>query len=78
MVRVVAELTKKQLNSRGVTEAIYQAYVPGKNNYGAEIEELQAADIDVVFIGGYHTEIALMARAAARPRLPGSAGGRQP
>jgi branched-chain amino acid transport system substrate-binding protein len=52
------------LNRRGLTEAIYQAYVPGKVNYGAEIAELQAADIAVVFIGGYHTEIALMARAA--------------
>ena len=60
----IAELTKKQLNRRGVTEAIYQAYVPGKHDYGAEIDELQAADIAVVFIGGYHTEIALMARAA--------------
>jgi ABC-type branched-subunit amino acid transport system substrate-binding protein len=48
-----AELTKKQLNHRGVTEAIYQAYVPGQNNYGAEIDELQAAGIDVAFIGGY-------------------------
>jgi branched-chain amino acid transport system substrate-binding protein len=47
-----------------LTEAIYQAYVPGGNNYAAEIAELQAADIAVVFIGGYHTEIALMARAA--------------
>jgi branched-chain amino acid transport system substrate-binding protein len=60
----VAELTKKQLNDRGVTEAIYQAYVPGQNNYGAEVDLLQAADIAVAFIGGYHTEIALMARAA--------------
>ncbi len=69
----VAEETKKQLNRRGLTEAIYQAYVPGQNNYGAEIDELQAADIAVAFIGGYHTEIALMARRGTRPRLPGSA-----
>jgi branched-chain amino acid transport system substrate-binding protein len=62
--RGVAEETKKQLNKLGLTEAIYQVYVPGKNNYGAEIDELQAADIAAVFIGGYHTEIALMARAA--------------
>ena len=26
----IAELTKKQLNRRGVTEAIYQTYVPGE------------------------------------------------
>lgn len=62
--RGLAELTKEQLNRRGVSEAIYEAYVPGKADYGAEIAALQAADVAVVFIGGYHTEIALMARAA--------------
>jgi branched-chain amino acid transport system substrate-binding protein len=60
----LAELTKEQLNRRGLTEAIYQTYVPGQNNYGAEIDALHAADIAVAFVGGYHTEIALMARAA--------------
>jgi branched-chain amino acid transport system substrate-binding protein len=66
----VAELTKKQLNQRGVTEATYRSYVPGKVNYSAEIAELQAADIDVVFIGGYQAEIALMARAAGDRGYP--------
>ncbi len=60
----IAELTKEQLNRRGLTETIYQAYVPGKHDYGVEIEELQAAGISVAFIGGYHTEIGLMARQA--------------
>ena len=60
----VAELTKEQLNRRGLTEALYLAYVAGKVNYGAEIDQLQAADIAVAFIGGYHTEIGLMARHA--------------
>jgi branched-chain amino acid transport system substrate-binding protein len=59
-----ADLTREQLNRRGLTEAVYQAYVPGKTNYGAEIAELEAADIAAAFIGGYHAEIALMARAA--------------
>jgi branched-chain amino acid transport system substrate-binding protein len=59
-----AEEVKRNLHRRGVTEAIYQAYVPGKVNYGAEIDQLQAADIAVAFIGGYHTEIGLMARHA--------------
>jgi branched-chain amino acid transport system substrate-binding protein len=66
----VAEEVKKSLNRRGLTEAIYQAYVPGQNNYGAEIDDLQAADIAVTFIGGYHTEIALMARAASDRGYP--------
>jgi branched-chain amino acid transport system substrate-binding protein len=60
----LAEATKKQLNRRGVNEAIYDAYAPGKKDYAPEIVRLQAADIAVVFIGGYHTEIGLMARAA--------------
>jgi branched-chain amino acid transport system substrate-binding protein len=60
----LAEETKKQLNRRGLTEAIYQAYVPGKKEYGSEVAGLQAANIAVAFIGGYLTEIALMARAA--------------
>jgi branched-chain amino acid transport system substrate-binding protein len=66
----VADLTKEQLNRRGLSEAIYQAYVPGRDHYTAEIAELQAADIDVLFIGGYHTEIALMARAAGDRGYP--------
>ena len=60
----LADETRKQLNKRGVTEAIYQAYIPGKNDYSAEIAALQAADIAVLYVGGYHTEVALMARAA--------------
>jgi branched-chain amino acid transport system substrate-binding protein len=60
----LAEETKKQLNHRGVTEAISQAYVPGKVDYGAEVAELQGAGIGVVFIGGYYHVIALMARQA--------------
>ncbi|TIO47106.1 MAG: branched-chain amino acid ABC transporter substrate-binding protein [Mesorhizobium sp.] len=60
----LAELTKRQLNKRGVTEAIYEAYEPGKNNYSAEIARLKEADIAVLYVGGYHTEVALMARAA--------------
>jgi branched-chain amino acid transport system substrate-binding protein len=61
----IADLTKAQLNRRGMSEEIYRAYVPGQTSYAAEIAELQAADIEVAFIGGYHTEIALMARAAS-------------
>jgi branched-chain amino acid transport system substrate-binding protein len=60
----LAEEVKKNLDRRGVSEAIYQPYFPGRSDYGGEIAELQGADIAVAFIGGYHTEIALMARQA--------------
>jgi branched-chain amino acid transport system substrate-binding protein len=62
--RGIAEEVRKQLNRRGLSEALYKTYVPGKNDYGIEVAGLQAADITVLYIGGYHTEIALMARAA--------------
>ena len=48
------------MNRRGLSEVIYQAYVPGGNNYAAEMAELHPAGIDVLYIGGYPTEIALM------------------
>jgi branched-chain amino acid transport system substrate-binding protein len=60
----LAEETKRQLNKRGVTETIYDAYVPGKNDYSAEIARLQAAGIAVVYLGGLPSEPALMAREA--------------
>jgi branched-chain amino acid transport system substrate-binding protein len=66
----IADLTKEQLNRRGVSEVIYRAFVPGGKDYAAEIAELQGADIDVLFIGGYPTEIALMARAAGDRGYP--------
>lgn len=53
-----------------MTEAIYQAYVPGKKEYVTEVDQLQAADIGVVFIGGYIAEMALMVREAGERGYP--------
>ncbi len=60
----LADETRKQLHKRGVTEATYAAYTPGKNDYSTEIAALQAMEVAVLYVGGYHTEVALMARAA--------------
>jgi branched-chain amino acid transport system substrate-binding protein len=62
--RGIAELTREQLSRRGVNVATYQAFVPRKSDYSAEITELQAGDIAVAFVGGYHAELGLMARQA--------------
>jgi branched-chain amino acid transport system substrate-binding protein len=66
----IADLTKEQLNRRSLREMIYKSYVPGLNNYAAEITELHEAGIDVVFIGGYATEVELIARAAGDRGYP--------
>ena len=73
----IAELTKEQLNRRGVSEVIYRAFVPGRKDYAAEIGGTSG--------GGYrralHRRIPHRGRAhgtcGKRPRLPGSTGGGQ-
>ncbi|RWB54768.1 branched-chain amino acid ABC transporter substrate-binding protein [Mesorhizobium sp.] len=60
----LADETRKQLNKRGVTEAVYDAYAPGKDDYSAEVAALQAAGVSALYLGGYHADVALIARAA--------------
>ena len=60
---IAAEI-KSRLNRRGVTEAVYQTFAPKGTDYSDEIAGLQAAGIAVAFIGGYPSELALMARQA--------------
>ena len=65
----VADETKKNMNKAGVTEALYQAYVPGEKDYSALVSRLKGAGIDVVYFGGYHTEIGLIVRQAREQGL---------
>jgi branched-chain amino acid transport system substrate-binding protein len=60
----LADETKKQLNSRGVEEAMYEAYTAGEKDYSALISKMNAEGIDVFYVGGYHTEAGLMIRQA--------------
>jgi branched-chain amino acid transport system substrate-binding protein len=60
----LAEVTKAELNRRGVTEAIYNHILPGQADYADTVEGLEAAGIDVLFYGGYQPEAALLIRQA--------------
>jgi branched-chain amino acid transport system substrate-binding protein len=60
----LAEVTKAELNRRGVTEAIYDQITPGEADYLDTLAELEAAGIDVLFYGGYQREAALLIRQA--------------
>ena len=60
----LADETKKQLNKRGVTEAVFASYVPGEVDYSPVVSELQSTGIDVLFVGGYAAEAGLMVREA--------------
>ena len=58
----LADETKKQMNKSGLTEAMYAAYVPGERDYSALVSRMKQAGIEVIYIGGYHTETGLIAR----------------
>jgi branched-chain amino acid transport system substrate-binding protein len=59
-----AEETRAHLNRRGVSETIFEAIVPGEVDYSPVVERMQAAGIDVIFIGGYPAEAGLIVREA--------------
>jgi len=60
----LADETKKALNAAGVQETLYAAYTPGERDYNAIVSRLKGAGVDVVYIGGYHTEAGLILRQA--------------
>ncbi len=60
----LADETKKAMNAAGLTEQIYAAYTPGERDYNAVVSRLKAANVDVIYVGGYHTEAGLIVRQA--------------
>jgi branched-chain amino acid transport system substrate-binding protein len=65
----IADETKKALNAAGKTETLYLAYVPGEHDYTALVSRLKEAGITLVYFGGYHSEIGLIARQAKEQGL---------
>jgi branched-chain amino acid transport system substrate-binding protein len=60
----LAEETRKRLNILGGKEALFRSYTPGERSYLALLRELQAAGIEVVYLGGYSSDAGLMVRQA--------------
>ena len=58
----LANETKKALNALGVKEALRESYTQGDKDFPALVSRMKAADIDIVFVGGYHTESGLILR----------------
>ncbi len=65
----VADLTKAVMNAHGLNEVMYEAYTAGEQDYTALISKMKAAKIDVIYLGGYHTEGALIIRQAREQGL---------
>ena len=58
----LADETRKTLNGRGVTETLYEAYTAGEKDYTALVSKLKRNGIDILYVGGYHTEAGLIVR----------------
>lgn len=58
----LADETKKRLNAKGVQEVAYEAITAGEKDYSALVSKLKAANVEVVYFGGYHPEAGLIVR----------------
>lgn len=58
----LAEETRKYLNEAGVKEVLWESYTAGEKDYTALVSKLKQAGVQVVYVGGYHTEGGLILR----------------
>ncbi len=60
--KTLADETRRFMNKAGLKEVIYEAYIAGEKDYTAIVSKLKRTAIDVVYVGGYHTEAGLIVR----------------
>ena len=53
---------KKALNGAGVTETVRESYKPGANDYNELVQKLLAANVELIYIGGYAFEAGTIIR----------------
>jgi branched-chain amino acid transport system substrate-binding protein len=58
----LADETKKALNKAGIQEKLYESYNKGDKDFNAIVSRLKKENIDLVYVGGYHTEAGLILR----------------
>jgi branched-chain amino acid transport system substrate-binding protein len=60
----VADVARQRLHELGMPVAVDEAFTPGQPEYSPLVAKLQAAGVDVLFVGGYHREAGLILRQA--------------
>jgi len=65
----LAEFTKRQLNKRGVTEVMFDSYTADQKDYKSIVNKLVNKKTDVLYVGGYLTDIGIILR-QAKKELP--------
>lgn len=58
----LADETRRVLEDMGLTDIMYEAYTAGEQDYSALVTSLKNEAVDVVYVGGYHTEAGLILR----------------
>jgi branched-chain amino acid transport system substrate-binding protein len=59
----LADATRAAMNTAGKKETLTDTYDAGQNDYSSLVSKLRAANIDVLYVGGYFNEAGLIARA---------------
>ena len=65
----LAKFTKRQLNKRGVTEVLFDSYTADQKDYKSIVNKLVNKKTDVLYAGGYLTDIGIILR-QAKKELP--------
>ncbi|BBO75718.1 branched chain amino acid ABC transporter substrate-binding protein [Desulfosarcina widdelii] len=65
----LASFTKRQLNQRGISEFLFDRYTPDQKDYKPLVNKLVQKNIDVLYAGGYLTDIGIILR-QAKKELP--------
>ena len=58
----LADEARKAMIANGKHTELYEAYTAGEKDYTALVSKMKRARIDLVFVGGYHTEVGLILR----------------
>ena len=58
----LADATMAVYEGTGAKPALYEAYTAGEKDYTALVTKLKNEGVDVLYVGGYHTEAGLMKR----------------
>jgi len=58
----IADETLKALQAAGGKETLYEAITAGEKDYSALVSKLKQAGVEVIYLGGYHTEGGLLVR----------------
>jgi branched-chain amino acid transport system substrate-binding protein len=65
----LADEFKKTLNALGTEEVMYEAITAGDKDFTALITKMKQAGVDLIYLGGYHTEAGLITRQAREQGL---------